>query len=85
MKLDAPSIQDDLMTWLTYWGHVHVTGIDLGLERVIPVAEKLGVTQTSAKVFTVAILIKDNVPDSDWNNLRFFGKKDLSFSKFLEA
>ena len=42
------------MTWLTYWGHVHVTGIDLGLERVIPVAEKLGVTQTSAKVFTVA-------------------------------
>lgn len=54
MKLDAPSIQDDLMTWLTYWGHVHVTGIDLGLERVIPVAEKLGVTQTSAKVFTVA-------------------------------
>lgn len=54
MKLDAPSIQDDLMTWLTYWGHVHVTGIDLGLERVIPVAEKLGITQTPAKVFTVA-------------------------------
>lgn len=34
--------------------HVHVTGIDLGLERVIPVAEKLGVTQPNAKVFTVA-------------------------------
>ncbi|WP_394661449.1 bifunctional tetrahydrofolate synthase/dihydrofolate synthase [uncultured Acinetobacter sp.] len=54
MKLDAPRINDDLMTWLTYWGHVHVTGIDLGLERVLPVAQKLGVTQPSAKVFTVA-------------------------------
>ena len=45
---------DDLQTWLNYWSHVHVTGIDLGLERVIPVAEKLGVTQPNAKVFTVA-------------------------------
>src|SRR5690606_17327352 len=40
--------------WLDYWSHVHVTGIDLGLERVIPVAEKLGVTRPEAKVLTVA-------------------------------
>lgn len=54
MKLDAPHSTDTLTTWLDYWGHVHVTGIDLGLERVIPVAEKLGVMQPQAKVFTVA-------------------------------
>ena len=54
MKLDAPHLTDTLTTWLDYWGHVHVTGIDLGLERVIPVAEKLGVMQPQAKVFTVA-------------------------------
>lgn len=34
--------------------HVHVTGIDLGLERVIPVAEQLGVMKPQAKVITVA-------------------------------
>lgn len=33
---------------------MHVTGIDLGLERVIPVAEKLAVTRPNGKVFTVA-------------------------------
>ncbi|MFW2161283.1 bifunctional tetrahydrofolate synthase/dihydrofolate synthase [Acinetobacter beijerinckii] len=54
MKPDAPHSTDTLTTWLDYWGHVHVTGIDLGLERVIPVAEKLGVMQPKAKVFTVA-------------------------------
>ncbi len=50
----APTLSDTLTTWLNYWSHVHVTGIDLGLERVIPVAEKLGVTSPTAKVFTVA-------------------------------
>ena len=50
----APLATDSLNTWLNYWSHVHVTGIDLGLERVIPVAEKLGVTRPNAKVFTVA-------------------------------
>ena len=50
----APLATDSLNTWLDYWSHVHVTGIDLGLERVIPVAEKLGVTRPDAKVFTVA-------------------------------
>lgn len=50
----APLATDSLDTWLDYWSHVHVTGIDLGLERVIPVAEKLGVTDPAAKVLTVA-------------------------------
>ena len=54
MKQQAPLSTDSLDTWLNYWSHVHVTGIDLGLERVIPVAEKLGVTKPTAKVFTVA-------------------------------
>ncbi len=54
MNQQAPLSIDSLDTWLNYWSHVHVTGIDLGLERVIPVAEKLGVTQPNAKVFTVA-------------------------------
>ncbi|SDB80840.1 dihydrofolate synthase / folylpolyglutamate synthase [Acinetobacter boissieri] len=42
------------MTWLNYWGRVHVSGIDLGLERVIPVAEKLAIIKSQAKVITVA-------------------------------
>ncbi|TCB43609.1 bifunctional tetrahydrofolate synthase/dihydrofolate synthase [Acinetobacter terrestris] len=50
----APLATDSLNTWLDYWSHVHVTGIDLGLERVIPVVEKLGVTRPQAKVLTVA-------------------------------
>ena len=54
MKNIAPLNTDSLQTWLNYWSHVHVTGIDLGLERVIPVAEALGVTKPQAKVFTVA-------------------------------
>ena len=54
MNRQAPLATDTLATWLDYWGHVHVTGIDLGLERVIPVAEKLAVTRPNAKVFTVA-------------------------------
>ncbi len=50
----APLNTDSLQTWLDYWSHVHVTGIDLGLERVIPVAEQLGVMNPNAKVLTVA-------------------------------
>ncbi|MFT4020694.1 MAG: bifunctional tetrahydrofolate synthase/dihydrofolate synthase [Acinetobacter sp.] len=54
MNSFAPSHQDDLITWLNYWGHVHVTGIDLGLERVIPVADKLQIMNPDAKIITVA-------------------------------
>lgn len=52
--MNAPLKNDDLATWLNYWGHVHVTGIDLGLERVIPVAQKLKIINPQAKVITVA-------------------------------
>ena len=52
--MNAPLSTDSLMTWLNYWGHVHVTGIDLGLERVLPVAQKLNIMQPNAKVITVA-------------------------------
>ena len=54
MNQHTPHSTDTLTTWLDYWSHVHVTGIDLGLERVLPVAEKLGVIRPNAKVFTVA-------------------------------
>lgn len=49
-----PNQNDDLMIWLNYLGQIHVTGIDLGLERVLPVAQYLGVTQPNGKVITVA-------------------------------
>ncbi|MEB3754695.1 bifunctional tetrahydrofolate synthase/dihydrofolate synthase [Acinetobacter sp. MD2(2019)] len=54
MNITPPLQSDDLLTWLNYWGQVHVTGIDLGLDRVIPVAEQLKVTNPTAKVITVA-------------------------------
>lgn len=54
MNVNAPLNTDDLMTWLNYWGRVHVTGIDLGLERVLPVAEKLNILRPEAKIITVA-------------------------------
>lgn len=52
--LSVPSANDSLLTWLNYLGQIHVTGIDLGLERVQPVAEYLKITQPNAKVITVA-------------------------------
>ncbi|MBF7682354.1 bifunctional tetrahydrofolate synthase/dihydrofolate synthase [Acinetobacter sp. B5B] len=54
MNIVAPLHTDDLMTWLNYWGRVHVSGIDLGLERVLPVAQTLAITQPQAKIITVA-------------------------------
>jgi dihydrofolate synthase/folylpolyglutamate synthase len=71
----APQATDSLFTWLDYWGHVHVTGIDLGLERVIPVAEKLNVTTTSAKVITVAGTNGKVQPQQQL--LRFFNKRAI--------
>lgn len=45
---------DSLSSWLDYWAKIHVTAIDLGLERVLPVARALNVLQPRAKVFTVS-------------------------------
>ncbi len=45
---------DSLPTWLDYWANIHVTAIDLGLERVLPVAHALNILKPQAKIFTVA-------------------------------
>lgn len=50
----APSNTDSLHTWLSYWASIHVTAIDLGLERVLPVAHALNILEPAATVFTVA-------------------------------
>lgn len=47
----------DLTEWLDYMQQIHVSAIDMGLSRVLPVAEALGVVQSAkddAYVFTVA-------------------------------
>lgn len=54
MTHTAPSAKDTLQTWLDYWTTVHVTAIDLGLERVLPVARALNVLSPEAIVFTAA-------------------------------
>jgi dihydrofolate synthase/folylpolyglutamate synthase len=43
-----------LNEWLDYWQSIHATAIDMGLERVRPVAEKLAVLQPNVPVITVA-------------------------------
>ena len=46
-----------LTEWLNYMQQIHVSAIDMGLSRVLPVAEALGVVQSAkddAYVFTVA-------------------------------
>ena len=54
MTQTAPLATDSLQTWLDYWTTVHVTAIDLGLERVLPVARALNVLSPEATIFTVA-------------------------------
>jgi dihydrofolate synthase / folylpolyglutamate synthase len=46
--------QSSLEDWLEYWQSIHATAIDMGLERVRPVAEKLAVLQPQVPVITVA-------------------------------
>ncbi|WP_201530712.1 MULTISPECIES: bifunctional folylpolyglutamate synthase/dihydrofolate synthase [unclassified Psychrobacter] len=49
--------QATLTEWLNYMQQIHVSAIDMGLSRVLPVAEALGVVQSAkddAYVFTVA-------------------------------
>lgn len=50
----APSSHAPLADWLDYLGRIHVTSIDLGLERLRPVAEALGLLHPQATVVTVA-------------------------------
>ncbi|MFW2177584.1 MULTISPECIES: bifunctional tetrahydrofolate synthase/dihydrofolate synthase [unclassified Moraxella] len=48
------TVDSTLTDWLNYMQGIHVSAIDMGLERVIPVFEKLGIGKTDAYVFTVA-------------------------------
>ena len=53
----TPDNQASLTEWLNYMQQIHVSAIDMGLSRVLPVAEALGVIQSAkddAYVFTVA-------------------------------
>lgn len=57
LPTQAPNLQSSLTEWLDYMQSIHVSAIDLGLSRVLPVAEKLGVLKSAkndAFVFTVA-------------------------------
>ncbi len=51
--MHTPTRQDDLTTWLHYLGNIHVSAIDMGLERVLPVFRALALAKP-AFVFTVA-------------------------------
>lgn len=53
----SPNDKASLTEWLDYMQQIHVSAIDMGLSRVLPVAEALGVVQFAkddAYVFTVA-------------------------------
>ncbi|MBE0442618.1 MAG: bifunctional folylpolyglutamate synthase/dihydrofolate synthase [Psychrobacter sp.] len=53
----SPKDTASLTEWLDYMQQIHVSAIDMGLSRVLPVAEALGVVQSAkddAYVFTVA-------------------------------
>ena len=53
----TPNSQSSLTEWLDYMQQIHVSAIDMGLSRVLPVAEYLGLVQSAkddAYVFTVA-------------------------------
>lgn len=53
----TPTEHSSLTEWLDYMQQIHVSAIDMGLSRVLPVAEVLGVVQSAkddAYVFTVA-------------------------------
>lgn len=54
---NSPTSQSSLTEWLDYMQQIHVSAIDMGLSRVLPVAEALGVVKSAkddAYVFTVA-------------------------------
>ncbi|WP_230659193.1 bifunctional folylpolyglutamate synthase/dihydrofolate synthase [Psychrobacter sp. I-STPA10] len=55
--VEAPNQNSSLSQWLIYMQQIHVSAIDMGLSRVIPVAEHLNLLQSAkdnAYVFMVA-------------------------------
>ena len=54
---NRPNSAASLTEWLDYMQQIHISAIDMGLSRVLPVAEYLGIVQSakdSTYVFTVA-------------------------------
>lgn len=49
-----PNLQSSLNDWLNYMHNIHVSAIDMGLERVQPVFDKLKIDYQNAYIFTVA-------------------------------
>ncbi|MFQ1016220.1 bifunctional tetrahydrofolate synthase/dihydrofolate synthase [Gilliamella sp. BG7] len=54
MLNNQPNAMSDLKTWLCYLEQLHPITIDLGLERVKTVAQRLNLLQPAPYVFTVA-------------------------------
>jgi dihydrofolate synthase/folylpolyglutamate synthase len=50
----SPTKDSSLNDWLDHWQCIHATAIDMGLERVRPVAERLQVLHPKVPVITVA-------------------------------
>lgn len=53
-NLPTPTATSSVSAWLKYMQSVHVSAIDMGLARVLPVFEKLSIHTNQATVFTVA-------------------------------
>ncbi|MGM8885195.1 bifunctional tetrahydrofolate synthase/dihydrofolate synthase [Psychrobacter sp. 1U2] len=57
IQASTPTNDSSLTEWLDYMQQIHVSAIDMGLSRVLPVAERLGVVQSAKEdtyIFTVA-------------------------------
>ena len=54
MQIKTPDAMSDLETWLCYLEQLHPSTIDLGLDRVKQVADRLDLLQPAPYVFTVA-------------------------------
>ena len=54
MQVEKPNAQSDLSAWLCYLEQLHPSTIDLGLERVKTVAQRLNLLQPAPYIFTVA-------------------------------
>lgn len=54
--VNPPNTDSSLSQWLSYLGSIHVSAIDMGLERVIPVAKQLGILDnvSAPYIFMVA-------------------------------
>ncbi len=54
LSISQLNAQSSLDEWLEYWQSIHATAIDIGLERVRPVAEYLAILHPQVPVITVA-------------------------------